>query len=66
MVIGMKECKWLLLEDQEDGVKQFEILGEVGQLYLTVSNPKIRTNGGQKTSLTGGLLKDDRGVWTLT
>lgn len=34
----MKEGKWLLLKDQEDGVKQFKILGEVGQLYLTVSN----------------------------
>lgn len=32
MMIGVKESKWLLLENQEDSVNEFEVLGEVVQL----------------------------------
>lgn len=31
--------QWLLLQDQEDGIDQFEVLGEVVELYLLVMHP---------------------------
>lgn len=34
MVVGMEEGKWLLLEDQEDGVNELEIFREVVHLHF--------------------------------
>lgn len=33
MVVGVEEGQWLLLEEQEDRVKQFQILGQVRELH---------------------------------
>ena len=33
MVVGVEEGERLLFEDEEDGVDQFEVFGEVVQLY---------------------------------
>ena len=32
VVVGMEECERLLFEDEEDGVDQFEVFGEVVEL----------------------------------
>lgn len=32
MVVGVQESQGLLLEDQEDGVEEFKVLGEVIEL----------------------------------
>lgn len=33
VVVGVEESKRLLLENEEDGVDEFEVLGEVVQLF---------------------------------
>ena len=38
VVVGMQECQRLLLKNQEDGVKQLEVLGEVVEV---VENEQI-------------------------
>ena len=37
MVVGMKEGQGLLLEEQEDGVEQLKVLGEVVELKVRAS-----------------------------
>ncbi len=32
VVVRVEEGKWLLLENEEDGVDEFEVLGEIVQL----------------------------------
>ena len=34
MVVGMKEGQGLLLEEQEDGIEKFEVLGQIVELSL--------------------------------
>jgi hypothetical protein len=32
MVVGVEEGKWLLLQDKEEGIDEFEVFGEIVQL----------------------------------
>lgn len=35
--------QWLLLQDKEDGINQFEVLGKVVKLYLLANPPIVTT-----------------------
>ena len=37
--------QWLLLQDQEDGINQFEVLGEVVKLCLLAIAPMVLLSG---------------------
>lgn len=43
VVVGMKEGKRLLLEEQEDGVDEFEVLGQVVELFAISLAYRIRS-----------------------
>lgn len=35
MMVGVEERQWLFLEDEEDGVNEFEVLGQVVHLHVS-------------------------------
>ena len=41
VVVGVKECEGLLLQDEEEGVDKFNILGNVVQLRLSTNVPWV-------------------------
>lgn len=43
VVVGMKEGKRLLLEEQEDGVNEFEVLGQIVELFAISLAYRIRS-----------------------
>lgn len=43
VVVGMKEGKRLLLEEQEDGVDEFEVLGQIVELFAISLAYRIRS-----------------------
>lgn len=39
VVVGVKECQWLLLQEEEHGVNQLNVFGDVVELIRLVACP---------------------------
>jgi hypothetical protein len=42
MVVGMKEGQGLLLEEQEDGIEKFEVLGQIVELSSVSAGQRFK------------------------
>lgn len=60
VVVGMKEGQRLLLEEQEDGVDKFEVLGQVVELFAILLAYRIRSEESLSSAVSTYVVQNNK------